>query len=261
MLSPHFDPQGHYGEAIVGLSVGADACSSCAGAKGHCGATTGHGEGEGLHPPRRSMYIFRGRALMSLQPGYTHGPSGRRACRAAGWNPRRRRSMAAGKALESFCLEEPPSRSLRASPAERAQRPGAPAAKDRKAKRKGEGAGGSGQRDCGLGRAALEGWPGASSGRPECCRCRDPVAGGKSTRDARRYWHGRGGGAGASRPPRPGHRRWRLINRRHGRRQRRGARRAATSAATSADPQARHHEDGVSHGRGADLRGLGLGFS
>ena len=82
MLSPHFDPQGHYGEAIVGLSVGADAIlvmQRCAKGHSRCDCKAAEKERIYIPLPRRSMYIFRGRARYSLQPGYTHGSSGRRS--------------------------------------------------------------------------------------------------------------------------------------------------------------------------------------
>ena len=147
MLSPHFDPQGHYGEAIVGLSVGADAIlvmQRCAKGHSRCDCKAAEKEKIYIPLPRRSMYIFRGRARYSLQPGYTHGlewPAKRAA--PPDWNPTgERRSMTyrAGKAWNLFCLEEPPFPELcRASPAERAQRADAlRPLKDRKTKRKGE---------------------------------------------------------------------------------------------------------------------------
>ena len=72
MLSPHFDPQGHYGEAIVGLSVGADAIlvmQRCAKGHSRCDCKAAEKEKICIPLPRRSMYIFRGRARYSLQPG------------------------------------------------------------------------------------------------------------------------------------------------------------------------------------------------
>ena len=147
MLSCHFDPQGHYGEAIVGMSVGADAIlvmQRCAKGHSRCNCKAAEVEKICLPLPRRSMYIFRGRARYSLQPGYTHGlewPAKRAA--PPDWNPTgERRSMTyrAGKAWNLFCLEEPPFPELcRASPAERTQRADAlRPLKDRKTKRKGE---------------------------------------------------------------------------------------------------------------------------
>ncbi len=147
MLSPHFDPQGHYGEAIVGLSVGADAIlvmQRCAKGHSRCNCKEDEKEKICLPLPRRSMYIFRGRARYSLKPGYTHGlawPAKRAA--PPDWNPtgeRRSITYRAGKAWNLFCLEEPPFPELcRADPAERncraeARRP----LTDRKTKRKGE---------------------------------------------------------------------------------------------------------------------------
>ena len=153
MLSCHFDPQGHYGEAIVGLSVGADAIlvmQRCAKGHSRCNCKAAEVEKICIPLPRRSMYIFRGRARYSLQPGYTHGlewPAKRAA--PPDWNPtgeRRSITYRAGKAWNLFCLEEPPFPELcRASPAERAQRADAlRPLKDRKTKRKGLGSAGLG---------------------------------------------------------------------------------------------------------------------
>jgi len=147
MLSCHFDPQGQYGEAIVGLSVGADAIlvmQRCAKGHSRCNCKASEKERIYIPLPRRSMYIFRGRARYSLSPGYTHGlewPAKRAA--PPDWNPtgeRRSITYRAGKAWNLFCLEEPPFPELcRADPAERAVRADAlRPLKDRKTKRKGE---------------------------------------------------------------------------------------------------------------------------
>ena len=147
MLSCHFDPQGTYGEAIVGLSVGADAIlvmQRCAKGHSRCNCKAAEKESIFIPLPRRSMYIFRGRARYSLQPGYTHGlewPAKRAA--PPEWNPtgeRRSITYRAGKAWNLFCLEEPPFPELcRADPAERARRAEAlRPLKDKKTKRKGE---------------------------------------------------------------------------------------------------------------------------
>ena len=64
-LSPHFDPQGHYGERIVGFSVGADCTlvmQRCAKGHSRCSCKASEVEKICIPLPRRSMYIFEGRA-------------------------------------------------------------------------------------------------------------------------------------------------------------------------------------------------------
>jgi len=146
-LSAHFDPQGHYGERIVGFSVGADCTlvmKSCAKGHSRCNCKASEVEKICIPLPRRSMYIFEGRARYSLQPGYTHGlewPANRAA--PPDWNPTGERlsmTYRAGKAWNLFCLEEPPFPELcRAAPAERTRRADAlRPLKDKKTKRKGQ---------------------------------------------------------------------------------------------------------------------------